>query len=215
MVLNYTNQNTLNYNCYKFYLWRVIMGFVNSINGKIILGFIAAILVMIAYWGTYNMNVYSTVVWLHVLAGIQWIGLLYYFNFVQVPAMGAALADKDGPGPAAIGKYVAPRALLWFRMAAATTWLLGLALLEMSGVRIHNAFTFATGAEVIGLGSWLGTIMAFNVWFIIWPNQKKVLGLVDASDEEKLSAKAKAGLASSINVILSVPMLLTMLAYRM
>jgi uncharacterized membrane protein len=149
------------------------------------------------------------------LAGIQWIGLLYYFNFVQVPAMGAALADKDGPGPAAIGKYVAPRALLWFRMAAATTWLLGLALLEMSGVRIHNAFTFASGHEIIGLGSWLGTIMAFNVWFIIWPNQKKVLGLVDATDEEKLSAKAKAGLASSINVILSVPMLLTMLAYRM
>jgi len=191
------------------------MGFVNSVNGKIILGFIAAILVMIAYWGTYNMNVYSTVVWLHVLAGIQWIGLLYYFNFVQVPAMGAALADKDGPGPAAIGKYVAPRALLWFRMAAATTWILGLALLEMSGVRIHNAFTFASGHEIIGLGSWLGTIMAFNVWFIIWPNQKKVLGIVDASDDEKLAAKAKAGLASSINVILSVPMLLTMLAYRM
>ena len=197
------------------------MGFVNSVNGKIILGFVAAILVMIAYWGTYNMNIYSTVVWLHVLAGIQWIGLLYYFNFVQVPAMGAALADKDGPGPAAIGKYVAPRALLWFRMAAATTWILGLALLEMSGesemfgVGIHNAFTFAAGYEIIGLGSWLGTIMAFNVWFIIWPNQKKVLGLVYASDDEKLSAKAKAGLASSINVILSVPMLLTMLAYRM
>jgi len=100
-------------------------------------------------------------------------------------------------------------------MAAATTWILGLALLEMSGVRIHNAFTFASGYEIIGLGSWLGTIMAFNVWFIIWPNQKKVLGIINASDEEKLSAKANAGLASSINVILSVPMLLTMLAYRM
>jgi len=191
------------------------MGFINSVNGKILLGFIAALIVAYAYWSPAHVNSYSIIVWLHVLAGIQWIGLLYYFNFVQVPAMNAAVADKDGPGPAAIGKYVAPRALLWFRMAAATTWVLGLALLEMSGVRIHNAFTFASGAEVIGLGSWLGTIMAFNVWFIIWPNQKKVLGLVNASDDEKLSAKAKAGLASSINVILSVPMLLTMLAYRM
>jgi len=215
MVLIHTNKKTVNYNCLKLSLWRVIMGFINSVNGKIILGFIAAVLVMISYWGTHNMNGYNTVVWLHVLAGIQWIGLLYYFNFVQVPAMNAAVADKDGPGPAAIGKYVAPRALLWFRMAAATTWILGLALLEMSGVRIHNAFTFAPGAEVIGLGSWLGTIMAFNVWFIIWPNQKKVLGIVNATDEEKLAAKAKAGLASSINVILSVPMLLTMLAYRL
>ena len=199
------------------------MGFVNSVNGKIILGFVAAILLMMAYWDNSGMSLelflsekaYSIVAWLHVLAGIQWIGLLYYFNFVQVPAMNAAVADKDGPGPAAIGKYVAPRALLWFRMAAATTWVLGLALLEMSGVRIHNAFTFASGAEIIGLGSWLGTIMAFNVWFIIWPNQKKVLGLVEASEDDKLSAKARAGLASSINVILSVPMLLTMLAYRM
>jgi len=192
------------------------MGFINSVNGKILLGFIAASIVAYVYWSPAHVNSYSIIAWLHVLAGIQWIGLLYYFNFVQVPAMNAAVADKDGPGPAAIGKYVAPRALLWFRMAAATTWLLGLALLEMKdGTSIHEAFTFASGSKVIGLGSWLGTIMAFNVWFIIWPNQKKVLGLVNASDEEKLAAKAKAGLASSINVILSVPMLLTMLAYRM
>jgi len=191
------------------------MGFINSVNGKILLGFVAALIVAYAFWGPLHVNSYSIIAWLHVLAGIQWIGLLYYFNFVQVPAMNAAVADKDGPGPAAIGKYVAPRALLWFRMAAATTWLLGLLLLWKSGIGIHDAFTFASGAEIIGLGSWLGTIMAFNVWFIIWPNQKKVLGLVDASDDEKLSAKAKAGLASSINVILSVPMLLTMLAYRM
>jgi len=181
------------------------MGFINSVNGKILLGFIAASIVAYVYWSPAHVNSYSIIAWLHVLAGIQWIGLLYYFNFVQVPAMNAA-----------ISKYVAPRALLWFRMAAATTWLLGLALLEMKdGTSIHEAFTFASGSKVIGLGSWLGTIMAFNVWFIIWPNQKKVLGLVNATDEEKLSAKAKAGLASSINVILSVPMLLTMLAYRM
>ena len=214
-MLNYTKQKTVNYNCGKLSLRRVIMGFINSVNGKITLGFIAAFIVMYFYWSPAHVNNYSVVAWLHVLAGIQWIGLLYYFNFVQVPAMNAAVADKDGPGPAAIGKYVAPRALLWFRMAAATTWLLGLALLEMSGIRIHNAFTFASGAEIIGIGSWLGTIMAFNVWFIIWPNQKKVLGITQASDDEKLAAKAKAGLASSINVILSVPMLLTMLAYRM
>jgi uncharacterized membrane protein len=109
-------------------------------------------------------------VWLHVLAGIVWIGLLYYFNFVQVPAMGAALADSDGPGPAAIGKYVAPRALLWFRMAAATTLILGLVLLGVQGA-IGKAFMLSAGYQVIGIGAWMGTIMAFNVWFIIWPKK--------------------------------------------
>jgi len=193
------------------------MGFINSVQGKILLGFIAAIIAMITMGG--NMaNMITITVWLHVLAGVVWIGLLYYFNFVQVPGMGQALADTDGPGPAAIGKYIAPRALLWFRMAAATTWLLGLSLLAQLGggmVGIHEAFTFAAGKEVIGLGSWLGTIMAFNVWFIIWPNQQKILGMKEASAEEVATAKKNAALASSINVILSVPMLLTMLAYRL
>ena len=110
------------------------MGFINSVQGKILIGFILAIAAMFVLPID---NAYITV-WLHVLAGIVWIGLLYYFNFVQVPGMGQALADTDGPGPAAIGKYIAPRALLWFRMAAATTWLLGLSLLAQYALSIGN-----------------------------------------------------------------------------
>jgi uncharacterized membrane protein len=120
------------------------MGFINSVQGKILIGFIAAIVAMYAL----DINSAFITVWLHVLAGIVWIGLLYYFNFVQVPGMGQALADTDGPGPAAIGKYIAPRALLWFRMAAATTWLLGLSLLAQSAggmTGLHLAFTLAEG----------------------------------------------------------------------
>ena len=196
------------------------MGFINSVKGKILIGFILAIIVYVSFRGTteaVGLSHYGTTVWLHVLAGIVWIGLLYYFNFVQVPAMGEALGDTDGPGPAAIGKYIAPRALLWFRMAAATTWLVGLSLLAQSGggmQGIHLAFTFAPGFEVIGLGSWMGTIMAFNVWFIIWPNQQKILGMKTATAEEIATAKKNAALASSVNVILSLPMLLTMLAWH-
>lgn len=189
------------------------MNFINSVNGKIILGFILAGIVV----ATSQIEHYTLAVWLHVLAGIVWIGLLYYFNFVQTPAMGVALADTGGPGPAAIGKYIAPGALLWFRMAAATTWILGLLLLAMQGRGMDGiiyAFTFVNAYEIIGIGAWLGTIMAFNVWFIIWPNQQKILGIKKATKEQIASAKKNAALASSINVILSVPMLLTMLAWH-
>ena len=192
------------------------MGFINSVKGKILIGFILAIIVYVSFRGTteaVGLSHYGTTVWLHVLAGIVWIGLLYYFNFVQVPAMGEALGDTGGPGPAAIGKYIAPRALLWFRMAAATTLLLGLVLLGTTG-SIGSAYMLAPGYQVIGLGTWMGTIMAFNVWFIIWPNQQKILGMKPASAEEVATAKKNAALASSINVILSVPMLLTMLAWH-
>lgn len=191
------------------------MNYINSVKGKIIIGFVLAIITELVFDIT---SVYTITVWIHVLAGVAWIGLLYYFNFVQVPGMGEALADSDGPGPAAIGKYIAPRALLWFRMAAATTWVVGMSLLyQGNGISgIHMAFTLAQGYEIIGVGAWLGTIMAFNVWFIIWPNQKKILGLdgVTASAEEVATAKKNAALASSINVILSLPMLLTMLAWH-
>ncbi|WXU00665.1 MAG: hypothetical protein Ctma_1394 [Catillopecten margaritatus gill symbiont] len=188
---------------------------INLVQCKIALGFVGAALV--AYFTGIESH-YAMTVALHVLAGIVWIGLLYYFNFVQVPGMGQALADTDGPGPAAIGKYIAPRALLWFRMAAATTWLIGLSLLAQSGgagmAGIHLAFTLAPGYEVIGVGTWMGTIMAFNVWFIIWPNQQKILGMKEATAEEIATAKKRAALASSINVILSIPMLLTMIAWH-
>jgi uncharacterized membrane protein len=148
--------------------------------------------------------------WLHFLAGIVWIGLLYYFNFVQVPAIAAAAADKGGPGPAAISKYVAPRALLWFRWAAVVTWIAGAGLLNKNFIA---AFTFQDGFENIGMGAWLGTIMLFNVWVLIWPNQKKVLGIVQASADEIAKAKRVALLASRTNTMLSIPMLFFMASH--
>jgi uncharacterized membrane protein len=154
--------------------------------------------------------------WLHFVAGVIWIGLLYYFNFVNVPAVAAANADKGGPGPAAISKYVMPRALLWFRWAAVVTWLSGAAYLEAApNYSLMGAFTLGIGTGnvqlvTIGMGAWLGTIMLFNVWALIWPNQKKILGIVQATDEEKAKARRVAFLASRTNTMLSIPMLLFM-----
>jgi len=140
--------------------------------------------------------------WVHFMAGIMWIGLLYYFNFVQVAALKDAGADGTAPG---ITKHVAPRALLFFRWAAVVTWVAGAALL---GANFVPAFTLQLGT--IGLGAWLGTIMLFNVWVLIWPNQQKILGMKPASDEEKAKARRVAFLASRTNVMLSMPMLMFM-----
>ncbi|MCK5720976.1 MAG: hypothetical protein KAI84_00430, partial [Gammaproteobacteria bacterium] len=155
-----------------------------SVKGTIIAGFVLAAIIVFA-GGMTGFNALNLEVWLHVLAGVIWIGLLYYFNFVQVPGVGAALAEKDsgGPGPAAINKYIAPKALLWFRMSAAVTWLTGVGALEGLGGAM-GAFTFSAGMEVIGLGAWLGTIMLFNVWVLIWPNQQKILGMKEATADE-------------------------------
>ena len=183
-----------------------------SVKGTIITGFVVAIVVALIVDQT-QFQAWSFVVWLHVLAGVVWIGLLYYFNFVQVPGVAAATADSDGPGPAAINKYVAPRALLWFRWGAVATWLTGAAALEVMGVGLLDAFTLQNGAHVIGIGSWLGTIMLFNVWVLIWPNQKKILGLVEATDEEKAKARPIALMASRTNTLLSVPMLMCMVGH--
>ena len=142
--------------------------------------------------------------WFHVIAGITWIGILYYFNFVQVPALKDAAADGSAGG---ITKHVAPLALLWFRWAALATWLAGAALL---GANFSNAFLLQPGWEPIGIGSWLGTIMLFNVWGLIWPNQQKILGMKKATDEEKVKARKVALLASRTNTLLSIPMLLLM-----
>ena len=184
-----------------------------SVKATIASGFILALIVAF-FLKVGSVNVLEIEVWLHVIAGITWIGLLYYFNFVQVPAMAAALADSDGPGPAAIGKYVAPRALLWFRWAAVVTWLTGVGALQNLGEGgAISAFTFQDGWQVIGVGAWLGTIMLFNVWVFIWPNQQKILGMKEASADEVAKAKVVALYASRINTILSVPMLLCMTAY--
>ena len=144
--------------------------------------------------------------WIHLLAGIMWLGLLYYFNFVQVAALKAAQADGSAAG---IVKHVAPRALLYFRWSAVVTWVAGAALL---GANFGNAFMLRPSHAVIGIGAWLGTIMLINVWFLIWPNQKKILGLVAASEEAKNTARRRAFIVSRVNTALSIPMLFFMAA---
>ena len=182
-----------------------------SIWGTIISGVVlAVILSLIVPWPDVR-TVAALERWVHFLSGVTWIGLLYYFNFVQVPAMAAAAADTDGPGPAAIAKYVAPLALVWFRWAAVVTWLSGVGLLmHLDNVSLGDAITLSGSSQAIGVGAWLGTIMLFNVWVFIWPNQQKVLGMKPASDEEKNKAKAVALMASRTNTLLSIPMLLFM-----
>ena len=142
---------------------------------------------------------------LHVFFGITWIGLLYYFNFVQTPVMPTVPAELK-PG---VSKYIAPKALFYFRWGAAFTVLTGL-LLAWSYGELEEALTLQPAARLIGIGMWLALIMAFNVWVIIWPNQKKVLGIVAADNATKAKAAATAGVASRLNVLLSIPMLLAM-----
>jgi uncharacterized membrane protein len=189
-----------------------------SVAGTLIAGIVLAVVIAVASMGV-HLNVNSLIVWIHVLAGITWIGLLYYFNFVQVPALAAAAADQGGPGGAGITKYVAPRALWWFRWGALLTWLSGAAALGHYGLFVPafalglSGETFNPQAFNIGVGAWLGTIMLFNVWGLIWPNQKKVLGIVKATPEEIARAKNIAFLASRTNTLLSIPMLMSMVSY--
>jgi len=191
-----------------------------SIPGTIISGFVLAIVLIFILGTTGTVNPWQFWVWMHVLAGITWVGLLYYFNFVQVPGVAKALAEANdgGPGPAAINKYLAPRALAWFRWGAIATWLTGAMALEAmhgaDGSGVVAAFTFADGYKAIGMGAWLGTIMLFNVWVLIWPNQKKILGLDGKTHDADVIARAKnvALMASRTNTLLSIPMLYGMTA---
>ena len=183
----------------------------NSVNGTIISGIVIAIVIGLVSMGV-SFNVNSLLVWVHVLAGITWIGLLYYFNFVQVPALADAASDEGGPGGSGITKYVAPRALWWFRWGAVVTWLSGAAYLMHLGI-LDDAFMLNEAGFVIGVGAWLGTIMLFNVWALIWPNQKKILGLVEASAEEIAKARKVAFIASRTNTMLSIPMLMSMVGF--
>jgi uncharacterized membrane protein len=191
-----------------------------TVKWPLILGFVLAVVIAALVEGglTFNtITLASLTRWLHIIFGVFWIGLLYYFNAVQTPGMAAAAADKGGPGGAGVNKYIAPRALLWFRWSALGTWLLGAWLLSQTHGRFVSAFTlslsdaqFSRPNLIIGIGAWLGTIMLFNVWALIWPNQKKILGIVPATDEEKAKSRKTALYASRINFLLSVPMLMCM-----
>jgi uncharacterized membrane protein len=145
--------------------------------------------------------------WLHILAGVMWIGLLWYFNFVQIPSM-PKIPDEQKP---AIGKVIAPEALFWFRWAALATVVTGLLLAGMNRY-IMQALSIQAPVQAIGIGMWLALVMAFNVWFIIWPNQKKALGIVQVEAAEKAAAARLAMLTSRANTMLSLPMLYCMAA---
>ena len=190
----------------------------NSVRGAITTGVVLAIVIMIivAALGLTPGSFYELGLarWLHILSAITWIGLLFYFNLVQTPGLAAAAADKGGPGGAGIAKYIAPRALLWFRWGAVATWVTG-AWYLIRTLNFTNALTLGHGGKdqyglIIGIGAWLGTIMLFNVWVFIWPNQKKILGIVPASDAEKAAARKTAAMASRTNFVLSIPVILCM-----
>ena len=189
-----------------------------SLNRTIIAGIILAIILFIFMYlinGGWNLDSYfwsAIFRYLHVLSGVMWIGLLWYLNFVQIPSM-PKITDEQKP---AITKVIAPAVLFWFRWAAFATIVTGLIVAYLNGY-VHQALMLGIGSgggknTAIGIGMWLGLIMAFNVWFIIWPNQKKALGIVDATPEEKPVALKKAVMASRVNTLLSLPMLLAMVS---
>jgi uncharacterized membrane protein len=155
-------------------------------------------------WGAFFMR------YLHVISGVMWIGLLWYLNFVQIPSM-PKIPDEQKP---AIGKVIAPAVLFWFRWAALSTLVTGLILASMYPGYLSALLTFAPGFRAIAIGMWLGAIMAFNVWFIIWPNQKKALGIVTVPPEEKAKAARMAMLTSRFNTMFSIPMLYCMVAQQ-
>ena len=191
-----------------------------SLNKTIIVGIILTIIIFIIMFISndgfaFNRQFWSAIFrYLHVLSGVMWVGLLYYFNFVQIPNM-SKIPDDQKP---AIGKVIAPAALFWFRWAALFTIISGL-IVSYLNYYIMEALSFGLltdGAApkqiAIGIGMWLGIIMAYNVWMIIWPNQKKALGIIEASIEEKAKSARTAMLFSRTNTLLSIPMLLTMVS---
>ena len=185
--------------------------FFSSLNRTIVAGVVVTA-IFIGVAGTYQsfggMGYWTFFMrWLHILSGVMWIGLLWYFNFVQTPSM-PQIPDEQKP---AVSKVIAPTALFWFRWGAMSTIVTGLILAWMNGYLVQ-ALSLQKGVHAIGLGMWLGAIMWFNVWFIIWPNQKKALGIVTVTPEEKAAAAKLAGMTSRINTMLSIPMLYCMAA---
>lgn len=180
-----------------------------NLNMALVLG---VVLLLAAMFGLHANEMDNNYVhwWLrffHVIAGILWIGLLYYFNFVQIPTMPKVPAELKG----GVTKFIAPEALFWFRWSALVTVLSGMAVAETGAERyLIPGLTFQEGYQVIGLGMWLGLVMAANVWFVIWPNQQKALGLKPAEDDVKAKSARTAMLASRTNLVLSIPMLYCM-----
>ena len=184
--------------------------FFGNLHLVLVVGLVAAIAVMFGYQADIMVTTGGVFRWLHTFFGILWIGLLYYLNFVQVPTMPAIPAEQKG----AITGHIAPKVFFFFRYAALLTVITGLVIAFDAGYG-HRAMTFAGASaneNLIGLGMWLALIMAFNVWFIIWPAQKKILGIVEASAEEKAAAAPRALAASRTNLLLSLPMLYCMVS---
>ncbi len=191
------------------------MGAIFQSLGRTLTAGVIILIVIMLIAGTFNklgdMNYWRFFMrWLHVLSGVMWIGLLWYLNFVQIPSM-PKIPDEQKP---AIGKVIAPAVLFWFRWGAAATVLTGLVLASMYPGYIVSALSLQAPNRAIGIGVWLGLIMAFNVWFIIWPNQKKVLGIVTVPPEQKTKAARVAMLTSRFNTMLSIPMLYCMVAQQ-
>jgi uncharacterized membrane protein len=184
--------------------------FFGNLHAVLAVSLVLAIGLMFAPYFAPPMGLWNGVFqWLHVFFGITWIGLLYYFNFIQIPTMPKIPAELK-PG---ISKFIAPKALFFFRWAALLTVITGLILAWLYN-ELEDALLLREGARLIGIGMWLALVMAANVWFIIWPNQKKALGLVEADDATKAKAAKAAMIASRLNVLLSLPMLLAMTNYH-
>jgi uncharacterized membrane protein len=183
--------------------------FFGNLHLVLVVGLLIALSVMFGYAENVPVTVNSVFRWLHVFFGILWIGLLYYLNFVQVPTMPAIPAEQKG----AITGHIAPKVFFFFRWSALLTVITGLVVAYVSGY-VHEALSFqgAGPVNLIGLGMWMALIMAFNVWFIIWPAQKKILGIVEATAEEKAAAAPRALAASRTNLLLSIPMLYAMVS---
>ncbi|NCZ80281.1 MAG: hypothetical protein EBY91_06535 [Burkholderiaceae bacterium] len=183
-----------------------------SLGRTVLAGFVLLVLIIILF-GSSNIGnpgwISFVFRYLHVISGVMWIGLLWYFNFVQIPSM-PKIPDEQKP---AIGKVIAPTALFWFRFAAMATVLTGIILAILNGYA-HQAFTLQKPFLAIGLGMWIALIMAFNVWFIIWPNQKRALGIVTVDADTKAKSARTAMLTSRINTVLSIPMLYLMVAQQ-
>ncbi|MBU3630827.1 urate hydroxylase PuuD [Polynucleobacter sp. AP-Melu-500A-A1] len=179
-----------------------------SLGRTVFAGFVLLFIIILAFGNNFASAELPFIFrWLHVMCGVMWIGLLWYFNFVQIPSM-PKIPDEQKP---AISKVIAPAALFWFRYAALFTVLTGLIVAALSGY-LHQAFTLQAPFRAIGLGMWIALIMAFNVWFIIWPNQKRALGIVTVEADVKAKSARVAMLTSRLNTLLSVPMLFLMSA---